>query len=189
MFKRSFILGLVVALALVGVVAPVSASGASVQANETNATSGAETTAYVGAIDERTRIVDYSYSGGTFEITLESDVYQEIVLFDKFAGANGGEGFSKAPDGARREVQIDRGRTTLTFDVTEHSGEAAVDISTTRDGGTLWVQTSAIVFHVAATWGMVQMACVAVLTGGGWAGIGLVLWRTAPTGAILERVL
>ncbi len=96
------------------------------QENATNATDGPtiEPDSYdTQAIDTETRITDWRYSSGRFEIDLEADEPTTISMTEAGGFEEGTGSFNY------REVRLDEGTQTITFNVADRNG-AAVAIAT-----------------------------------------------------------
>ncbi len=109
----------------IGFMGPVVAQD-STASNATNATDGPtiEPDSYEAQpIDTNTRITDWRYSSGRFEIDLEADEPTTISMTEAGGFEEGTGSFNY------REVRLDEGTQTITFNVADRNG-AAVAIAT-----------------------------------------------------------
>lgn len=90
-------------------------------------------------IDERTTLLEYEYSDGTWQIEIESDRPQEITLTDAFSALDGGHVHTQ-------DYSLHPGRNTITFDATDDGGDSIITIGTssalyaiTHESDTIWI--------------------------------------------------
>jgi hypothetical protein len=151
----------IVALALVLASAPV---GAIAQEDNNTTTVEDDPTKYKGSIDNETlHVIDYRYEDGAMVVTLESEIPQEITIYA--ASTPSGTGVTSIPD---KTVGLPVGVTTVRMPVESNKGEATLSISNGRGAAFLTVETAAVVFTTAATWGDVQAVAVIIPIGGLW---------------------
>lgn len=96
------------------------------------------TTTYVAAIDDATRIVSWSYDDGTFTITIESDRPQLITVIQPISSKRG---ISRFQMGSK---MIPEGRSTIRVESAEVRGMALVTLATQRAGITISTGTEAL---------------------------------------------
>lgn len=134
--------------ALILIVATTATAGVATAANTSSPTPTATPTGQTTTVElsPTTRISEWQYQNGTFEIIVESTVPARVTLTDagelsRILADGKGAATAKAN---QRSYTVTSGRTTLRFDAVRVDGNAAVTIATNNGDGLAVIRTGAI---------------------------------------------
>lgn len=121
---------------------------------------------YLQEVDADLRLVEWRYEDGTFRLTFEADRSKRVTMTEAVQFSEG------TGQGSIKKDRIPEGTTTVTMDVQQVGGEAAVAITTPqsiREGTFTYVSTGQAAgttwFDGSARWDFVYLAGLAGAAG------------------------